>query len=277
LETHILDPTVISAVAAALQPLDPESDIALNTLLSQASFQVLASGANVQISVQPGPHPIEAYVFQTGVVSTTNELVFDLNSALLLVNVLLPIWSPRALGMVQTRNLLPSTAGGSPLGPDFGRDFAEVSTIAAPQGLYQPFEARVVPPSAVKLARQQYSVTDIVTKLLLNDVSLPANSNNWNAPGAYLSVTVSALQVAHTFESSVSGGVVQDPGPQGTPFSSFVVRNYRFDPAVPADYTKALDWFEADTSIVDYSFDFQWSSASNLQFFRLSGAVVQVV
>jgi hypothetical protein len=261
-----------------LTPAEPPSFELLQSVIKQPFLSIEADGSNVTLLFeQPNKEiqVIEAFLFN---VRQANEDVSKPASPsfLLLVNFEVPIWGAYAMSIRQTRNLLDTTGT---VKPDISHIFAAVSGEVASDGLFQPvivrdlsadFRTGEKPP--FKLSRQNYSVADIVTRLLVDDyLPLQKTSSEWKA--SELSVTFHARQRLVTwgaFFDSDSDAVVKDR--QLIDHSNLPEINLRFP--IGSDLTQPKNWFAPDIS--EYWVEFQWSSSTNLPFFRLSGIAVQV-
>jgi hypothetical protein len=235
-------------------------------------------GPPVGLTVTPGTSGdpstyAEAFLFQvTGMPGAASS------GFALLINRRASVWYQQALGIVQTRN----EATASQPAQDFAPAFGETAAASAAQ-LFQPIllldaaalqqamagGATNVPPLPIPRS------TNTLEALLLQLVAaglLDKNGQQWNTQD--LSVTVH-----HEQQATLPG---QFPAPfQLQPQSIPVPRATSRFPLLPfraaagsSDWTKTIALFP--TPYQQFSVDFQWSSPTNLQFFRLNNVRIQV-
>lgn len=165
---------------------------------------------------------------------------------LLAVSVVARVWSLGAVGLTQSRNV----------GRSFAPELGQLTRVVAPDALHQPLLVRDGADLGV-LPRASYSLHDLLGRLQLVDASESAPL--WKASD--LSVTIAHHQ-RRAFPSAHPGVEELLPAPP----SAFPLDNPRF--TAPVADAAAIHF---DPAYTEYLLDFQWSSHSNLQFFRLSG------
>ena len=129
-----------------------------------------------------------------------------------------------------------------------------------------------------RLARGAYPVTEIVRRLLVETGILvldqpPGEPAFWERFD--LSVTVQHDQrtlLCGTFPNPATGELEEEETLFST--SLFPLLNHRFRVGDTQAQEEAKTWFPGDYT--DYVLDFQWSSLTNLQFFRLKGRRVRI-
>ncbi|KAB1110485.1 hypothetical protein F4V89_23045 [Neorhizobium galegae] len=169
----------------------------------------------------------------------------------LLVNFLCKNWAPQRLAIEQTRNINVGFA------PEFG------STAKGIGAAYQPFVSldlyEDLPP--VRLARRKYRMEELVGLLLSQGVL----ENLGEAAQHDLSLTVSHDQIVQVTGEylNASGNVVAVP-----------IEPVRSALPVSQVIHLAGAWSGVEVDLTSFAYpnvvvDFQWSSKSNLQFFRI--------
>jgi hypothetical protein len=162
----------------------------------------------------------------------------------LMLNAIVPVWKPAALGIVHARNIRKA----------FAPDIAQITAVVLPDRFHQPFVSARGP--ALTLARRPYSVREIVAAFALADVDESQRHD--------VSVTVSHWQ-RRAFPASAGAGQ-----------QSAVNQESSFPLANVVQEKSASVTVEFDADYDDFLLDLQWSSDTNLQFFRISDCRVQL-
>lgn len=256
----VLQPETLLKMPDALSAAEGEGPIPIPELLTKPTIQITADpmtgDPDVRISgVSAADGAIDAFLFRLQGISGKAAQDF------LLVNIEVPIWFSWQIAVVQGRNISMSTKPGEDFNPRF-------SATTDPVSDDKPFQATQVRsailPSVPAIPRV-CSLIDVVQKTLIEPANIAA-TDDWK--GFPLSVTVYHQQ-QRSFEAAVdSGSGFEFPAP---PFI-FPVRNFRFYPSSPADYSAPRAWFPDGMS--NFQFEFQWSSPRNLQFLRVNNAKV---
>ncbi|MET0752757.1 MAG: hypothetical protein ABWZ66_05270, partial [Pyrinomonadaceae bacterium] len=180
---------------------------------------------------------------------------------LLLVNLQVPIWDEVALGLVQERNV----------SKEFATAFQQTSLLTTSEQKYQPLLTVDLPAERpdlpLTLPNRRVSAAELVRSALrLNNINLLSDMDAWR--DFDLSITVFHRQqtfVRSLFidnQQNAAKGLMPIFGKSLFPLSTRYIKKG----ATPEQNTP-ITWF--DTKYKDFSIDFQWSSQSNLQFFRV--------
>jgi hypothetical protein len=163
---------------------------------------------------------------------------------ILMLNAIVPVWKPTAFGLVHARNVRKA----------FAPDIAQITAVVLPDHFHQPFVSARGP--ALTLPRQPHSVRDIVTAFGLSDLDESQLHD--------ISVTVSHWQ-RRAFPASAGSGQ-----------QSAIVQESSFPLANVVQQKSTSSAIEFDPAYDDFLLDLQWSSDTNLQFFRISDCRVQL-
>jgi|GEM_PF-3296260 len=162
----------------------------------------------------------------------------------LMLNAVVPVWKPAALGIVHARNVRKA----------FAPDIAQITAVVLPDRFHQPFVGTRGP--ALTLSRRPYSVREIVTAFGLADLDESQKHD--------ISVTVSHWQ-RRAFPAAAAAGQ-----------QSAVNQESSFPLANATQRKNESSMIEFDPDYNDFLLDLQWSSDTNLQFFRISECRVQL-
>jgi hypothetical protein len=162
----------------------------------------------------------------------------------LMLNAIVPVWKPAALGIVHARNVRKV----------FAPDIAQITAVVLPDRFHQPFVSARGP--ALTLARRPYSLREIVAAFALADVDESHRHD--------VSVTVSHWQ-RRAFPASAGAGE-----------ESAVNQESSFPLANAVQQTSTSSTIEFDPDYDDFLLDLQWSSDTNLQFFRINECRVRL-
>jgi hypothetical protein len=187
----------------------------------------------------------------------------------LLANREVQVWNRSYLGLVQTRN--PSDLSS---GLDFAGEFGQVSEEASDTAPFQPVRdvPAALPP--ITVPQRTWHLSELVAKIL-QDRLIPTDpktnqARGWNQFDVVVTVNHDQqLPMAGRWYDPSTGGEKHGVGAFDS--SSYPLSAYRLK-------SSALDatLIDLPTPYVDFRIDFQWSTASNLQFYRLSDVLVKV-
>ncbi len=163
---------------------------------------------------------------------------------ILMIDVLVPVWDRTAVGIVQLRNARHG----------FAPELAQTTQVVLPERFHQPF--LTAPGPALTLPRRPHSIAELVDAFAFADPNAAKQHD--------ISVTVSHLQL-RTFPAAT--------GPQQP---ANVAQASAFPLSNPRKSTKSVQDVEFDPDYDDFLLDVQWSSATNLQFFRVTECRVRV-
>jgi hypothetical protein len=162
----------------------------------------------------------------------------------LMINVRASVWKPSAIGIVHARNTRHA----------FAPDVAQVTAMVFPERFHQPFLDLKGP--ALSLPRRPHAVREIVSAFGLADLDESQRHD--------ISVTIS-----HRQHRAFPASSAQHEQTVIAQESSFPLGNTR-----QVKNATALIEFEPDYR--DFLLDVQWSSDTNLQFFRISECAVKL-
>lgn len=164
----------------------------------------------------------------------------------LMINVLAPVWERAAIGLVHARNAREG----------FAPDLAQVTQVVFPDRFHQPF--LTVNGPGFSVPRRAHSVSELVAAFQFSDAHAWENHD--------VSVTVSHLQ-RRSFPAAIAPGqqiaVHQE--------SAFPLANARQEA-----HAGEVPIVEFHPDYDDFLLDFQWSSGTNLQFYRVNECRVRV-
>jgi hypothetical protein len=192
----------------------------------------------------------------------------------LLANREAPVWHSAVIGVVQTRNYF--TQETADAGHDFAPQFQEVSQEASDYVAYQP----VVPvksTSMVKtLSSRRFTIVSLVQGLLGDLLSGVDPTNGVVDPWKNFDLVVT---VNHDQQLTVGGQMFDQSKrtvvPSNLDFaaSGFPLQVFRCNAPLAATSNPNIEF---PAPYQDFRVDFQWSSSSNMPFFRITDVLVRI-
>jgi hypothetical protein len=233
-----------------------------------------------KISVSPGvagdpTSNAEAFLFNVAGASSAVQ-----NAFVLLVDRIVSVWDRQALAVWQTRNEQTAHAPEQDFAPAFGESAAASSTqlfqptlfLNAADILRRQMRDPTATPPPLTMPRS-IDTPDALVGQLVKAGLLDSNGERWRTSDI-------AITVHHEQQTALPG---QFPNPfqlgtQSTsvprPTSLFPLVAFRAAAGINSDWIRQCAFFP--TPIIAFSVDFQWSSATNLQFFRLATVRIAV-
>lgn len=263
---ELLNPQVLNFVRDAIKAVSTEP----TAVPKNNQFCIVKKDGKDIIKFSVANTPVEAALFEFFDTKPANQNQ-KTDKFLLLVNMQVEIWKDMALGLVQERNV----------SDEFAKAFQQTSLLSTSEQKYQPIlaidlsqERQDLP---LTLPSRTLSAAELVRLALrLNGKNLLTNMDAWREFD--LSITIFHHQ--ETFIRSlflVSQGNQEIPAQDLKPIfgkSLFPLQTRYIGKNATSEQNKPILWF--DNKYKNFSVEFQWSSQSNLQFFRVQNFYVQL-
>jgi hypothetical protein len=254
----VLDRATLLKMPDALQNAVDPTHTPVSELLSKPYISIAKdsqTGNPILKFGNTGGANFDAFLFRTSSSTVAQDF--------LLISVQVPVWNRWNVAIVQSRNV---SATQEP-DQDFDPRFGETSDPISDDKPCQADLASTVDLPVFTTLPRSCSLETLVSEVL--KPTLISQGDDWKS--VPLSVDVFHEQ-ALSFEGSWQSGSDVEFVPNR---NQFAVKNYRFNPNTPSEYTQTNNWFPSEYD--DFRVDFQWFSSRNTNLLRISRIRVHVV